>query len=56
MVKLALVVFAVIVFVCLAFQVAIHSQEFRWAAGAVAAYMAASLPIPDVGVPSRNKE
>lgn len=54
MVKLALVVFAVVVFALIAFNV-IDTYTVRWAAGAIAAYMAASLPIPDVAVPVRKK-
>lgn len=54
MVKLALVAFAVVVLLLIAADLFIHTDQFRWAAGAVAAYMAASLPIPDV--PTRSKE
>jgi len=55
MVKLALVVFAVAVFVLLAFNVVIDADKVRWAEGAVAAYMAASLPIPDISIPKRGE-
>lgn len=56
MIKLLLVLFAVIVGVLLAADVAIHSDQLRWFFAAFAAYAAASLPIPDVGIPTRNKE
>lgn len=55
MIRLALVVFAVVVFALIAFTV-IDENITRWAAGAIAAYMAASLPIPDVAVPRKVTE
>jgi hypothetical protein len=55
MVKLALVVFAVVVLFLLALDIVIHTDQFRWLAGALCAYVAASLPIPDVAVPTRKQ-
>lgn len=55
MIKLLLVAFAAVVLVLLALDAAIHADQFRWQCAALGAYVAASLPIPDVAVPTRKK-
>lgn len=55
MIKLALLLFAVVVFVLLAADWAIDQDQFRWAAAAAAAFVAAHVPFADVAVPSRRR-
>jgi hypothetical protein len=43
MIRLALVVFAIVVFVMLAFQVVIQSQQTQWAEGAIAAFLTSTI-------------
>jgi hypothetical protein len=54
MLKFLMLVFAVAVFVLLAGQWFIHQDQFRWAAAAIASYMATSLPFPDFTVGGRR--
>lgn len=54
MIRLALVVFAVVVMALIAFTV-IDTNVFRWEAGAFAAYFAASV-VPDIALPQRKAE
>jgi len=53
MIRVALVLFAAVVFALIAFNVGIKTHVARWEAGASSAFVVSFLPFPDAALPKR---